>query len=290
MNLNQVTLPAKNVERSAEFYRRLGFAQIVSNLPHYARFECRDGGATFSLHQVTAPTTPEAIIYFECDDLDATYDRLRAQGFDFDHAPKDQPWLWRETHLRDPDGNVLCLYHAGTNRRFPPWRLASEAAPGFGSTVKPMPTEVRRAQLSDVAGIAALVARYWEFEEIPGFEPKRTERLLSTLISLPERGHCWVAESRGAIRGYLIAVYVFSLEHGGTMAEIDEFFVHPDFRSGGVGTGLLTELEREMRSSGLLRVQLQLSVTNSRARSFYERHGYRRRSGYELLDKPLSVG
>ena len=33
MNLNQVTLPATNVERSAEFYRALGFTQIVSDLP-----------------------------------------------------------------------------------------------------------------------------------------------------------------------------------------------------------------------------------------------------------------
>jgi catechol 2,3-dioxygenase-like lactoylglutathione lyase family enzyme len=49
MNLNQVTLPATNVERSADFYRRMGFTQIVSALPRYARFECRDG-ATFSLH------------------------------------------------------------------------------------------------------------------------------------------------------------------------------------------------------------------------------------------------
>jgi hydroxymethylpyrimidine/phosphomethylpyrimidine kinase len=35
----------------------------------------------------------------------------------------DQRWLWREAYLRDPAGNVLCIYHAGTNRRFPPWRI-----------------------------------------------------------------------------------------------------------------------------------------------------------------------
>ena len=50
MNLNQVTLPARDVARSAEFYRRLGFTQIVSNLPQYVRFECGDGEATFSLN------------------------------------------------------------------------------------------------------------------------------------------------------------------------------------------------------------------------------------------------
>jgi catechol 2,3-dioxygenase-like lactoylglutathione lyase family enzyme len=128
MNLNQVTLPARDLERSAEFYRRLGFTQIVNSLPHYARFECRDGGATFSLHQVESPPPSETIIYFECDNLDAVYDRLRGQGVVFDQAPADQRWLWREAYLRDPDGNVLCIYHAGSNRRFPPWRIDSGGA------------------------------------------------------------------------------------------------------------------------------------------------------------------
>ena len=130
MDLNQVTLPASNVgARSAEFYRSLGFTQIVRNLPHYARFECPDGGSTFSLHKVDIQRPSETIVYFECDDLDAVYERLRAQGIVFDHAPADQSWLWREAYLRDPYGNVLCLYYAGENRRFPPWRLAPESTP-----------------------------------------------------------------------------------------------------------------------------------------------------------------
>jgi predicted enzyme related to lactoylglutathione lyase len=124
MNLNQVTLPSNNVERSAAFYRLLGFRQIVSDLPHYVRFECKDGGVTFSLHQATTPVTAGIIVYFECDDLDSEYRRLRALGVDFDTPPADQSWLWREAHLKDPDGNLICLYHAGANRRFPPWRIA----------------------------------------------------------------------------------------------------------------------------------------------------------------------
>jgi predicted enzyme related to lactoylglutathione lyase len=124
VNLNQVTLPATNVERSAEFYRRLGFTQIVANLPSYARFECADGGATFSLEQV-ASVSPGAgvVVYFECQDLDATCRNLSERGVQFDSMPADQPWLWREAYLRDPDGNVLCLYYAGSNRRYPSWRI-----------------------------------------------------------------------------------------------------------------------------------------------------------------------
>jgi catechol 2,3-dioxygenase-like lactoylglutathione lyase family enzyme len=127
MNLNQVTLPASNVERSAEFYRRLGFTQIVSSPPRYARFECKDGGATFSLHLFDPVQPSQTVVYFECDDLDATYKRLRALGIEFDQMPTDQVWLWREAYLHDPDGNIICLYHAGNTRRFPPWRLSQDS-------------------------------------------------------------------------------------------------------------------------------------------------------------------
>ena len=125
MNLNQVTLPSTNVDRSAAFYRTLGFTQIVSSLPTYARFECPTGGSTFSLHQVEMePQGSGVVVYFECDDVDEAFRRLEDLGVVFESAPKDQPWLWREAYLRDPHGNLICLYHAGESRRNPPWRIA----------------------------------------------------------------------------------------------------------------------------------------------------------------------
>ena len=124
MNLNQVTVPSTNVQVAVEFYRRLGLRQIVDGLPDYARFECPDGEATFSLHRVERVREgPGVVVYFECEDLDASVVELKSKGIPFDGEPLDQPWLWREAHLRDPDGNVICLYHAGANRKNPPWRM-----------------------------------------------------------------------------------------------------------------------------------------------------------------------
>lgn len=124
MNLNQVTLPARDVAAAAAFYQRLGLRLIVDALPRYVRFECPEGDGTLSVEQapdVGAGSAP--VVYLECDDLDGTVERLAAAGVLFDGPPADQPWLWREARLRDPAGNRLCLYHAGTNRRHPPWRV-----------------------------------------------------------------------------------------------------------------------------------------------------------------------
>ncbi|WP_445941154.1 VOC family protein, partial [Pseudomonas sp.] len=77
--------------------------------------------------KVTHVPASQTLIYFECTELDQTVARLRAQGIAFNMLPTDQPWLWREAYLHDPDGNPLCLYHAGENRLNPPWRLTQGA-------------------------------------------------------------------------------------------------------------------------------------------------------------------
>lgn len=117
LRLNQITLGSTDHAASRAFYAALGLRQIVESADHYARFEA-PGGATLSIER-DAPAT----VYFECDDLDATVARLQAAGMVFDHLPADQRWLWREARLTDPAGNTVCLYHAGENRRYPPWRL-----------------------------------------------------------------------------------------------------------------------------------------------------------------------
>lgn len=124
MQLNQVTLPATALARSVAFYQTLGLRLIVDSIPRYARFEMPEGGATLSLHHVDAPPSgPGVVVYFECADLDARVAELTAAGIAFDTPPTDQPWLWREAQLRDPDGNALILFWAGDNRLNPPWRI-----------------------------------------------------------------------------------------------------------------------------------------------------------------------
>ena len=122
MNLNQVTLPATDIEVSKRFYRRMGFTQIVDS-PEYARFECPEGGATFSLLLADNPPSGGAFVYFESDRLDDLYAELVSKGFAFLQEPRDERYLWREAVLEDPSGNRIVLYRAGENRRNPPWRV-----------------------------------------------------------------------------------------------------------------------------------------------------------------------
>jgi len=126
MNLNQITLPVKDMTISTEFYRRLGFLQIVDT-PHYARFSCPDDGASFSLSLTEENFNNGAIIYFEHEQLDQWVAELTEKGIEFEQQAKDQSFLWREAVLLDPSGNKIKLYWAGENRLYPPWRVEKTA-------------------------------------------------------------------------------------------------------------------------------------------------------------------
>ncbi len=124
MDLNQVTIYSIDVEKSVEFYKTLGLRLIVDSIPRYARFECPDGNSTFSIHSIDNSSIGSGTtIYFEDDNLDELAKKLIEKGIEFTQLPEDKIWLWREAHLKDPDGNNIILYKAGTNRKFPSWRI-----------------------------------------------------------------------------------------------------------------------------------------------------------------------
>lgn len=125
MDLNQVTVPCIDYEASVAFYKALGLTQIVDSPPRYARFETPTG-ATLSLHSVDVLAESTGVtIYFEVKDVDQRVRELEAEGLIFDTRPVDQRWLWREAYVRDPAGNAICIFNAGENRRYPPWRISA---------------------------------------------------------------------------------------------------------------------------------------------------------------------
>jgi hydroxymethylpyrimidine/phosphomethylpyrimidine kinase len=121
-SLNHLTVGCRAYAASVNFYKALGLSLIVdSPSKGYARFEAPNG-VTLSIYQRDDIAT-STIIYFESKRLDAWVTELVSQGYAFEQLPQDESWGWREARLLDPSGNIVCLYKAGENRRYPAWQL-----------------------------------------------------------------------------------------------------------------------------------------------------------------------
>ena len=46
-------------------------------------------------------------VHFHTDDLDASFEKLRAAGAEIVQEPTDQPWGTRDLAVRDPSGNLI---------------------------------------------------------------------------------------------------------------------------------------------------------------------------------------
>jgi catechol 2,3-dioxygenase-like lactoylglutathione lyase family enzyme len=75
---------------------------IVLSQPHGGRSQA-EADALLSL--VTKGSLQAAI--FRADDLDATFERVRASGAEVLQEPASQPWGARDCAFRDPSGNLV---------------------------------------------------------------------------------------------------------------------------------------------------------------------------------------
>ncbi|MEO8016239.1 MAG: GNAT family N-acetyltransferase [Pseudomonadota bacterium] len=147
--------------------------------------------------------------------------------------------------------------------------------------------KINPAAPTDLEVLLPMVEQYWRFEAIEGFDATRMRTLLTRVLEDSNLGRAWVATVYGEPAGYLLAVYVFSLEHQGMTAEIDEFFVLPAHRGLGLGSQMLATAETHFRIEGCTNVSLQLGRRNEAARNFYRRNGFADRDGYDLVSKML---
>jgi catechol 2,3-dioxygenase-like lactoylglutathione lyase family enzyme len=80
---------------------------IVLSQPHGGRSQA-EGDALLSL--VTQGSLQAAI--FRSDDLDATFENVRASGAEVLQEPVSQPWGARDCAFRDPSGNLVRIAQA----------------------------------------------------------------------------------------------------------------------------------------------------------------------------------
>jgi catechol 2,3-dioxygenase-like lactoylglutathione lyase family enzyme len=120
VNLTHVRLLVSDMSASYRFYRdALGLPTTWDENPGYAEFEVgpEHALAIFPRSEMaeTVDLRPDggdgAVLVFSVESVDDEVARLRAEGVEVGDPFDRRDWGLRAAHLRDPDGNLVELYH-----------------------------------------------------------------------------------------------------------------------------------------------------------------------------------
>jgi ribosomal protein S18 acetylase RimI-like enzyme len=109
----------------------------------------------------------------------------------------------------------------------------------------------------------------------------RAEEAFTALLADARLGRVWLIEQGPAAVGYVVATFVFALEHGGVIAVVDDFYIRPAFRGAGLGTAALAEVRRACAALGVRAIRVEVGRDNAVAQAVY------RRVGFEAADRLL---
>jgi len=119
------------------------------------------------------------------------------------------------------------------------------------------------------------IIRVFHADEGIAWDEARVLGALDTLLSDSRHGRMMLLERAGGIVGYFVVGFCFSLEFGGRFGLLDELYVLPAHRGGGIGKRALDEVEALCIAEGMRCVRLEVSDDNDAARGIYQRRGYR---------------
>lgn len=114
--LHTIIMQTSRMEEMADFYRRgLGLKEPRATGGDHLGF--RLPNAYFGFDQVSESPEPSGVIslWFEVDDIDETFERLKDLGARVKYSPNKKPWGAVLAALFDPEGNVFGLTQRGTN-------------------------------------------------------------------------------------------------------------------------------------------------------------------------------
>ncbi len=94
------------------------------------------------------------------------------------------------------------------------------------------------------------------------------------------------AREQDLVVGVAVLAFRLSVSAGGTFASIEDLYVRPEARRGGVGRELLEAVGERCAARGVSYVEAQ--VGEDRAEAFYAALGYEREPGVRVLSRSLA--
>lgn len=85
----------------------------------------------------------------------------------------------------------------------------------------------------------------------------------------------FVAESEGMVVGFVSCHVQYLLHHAGKVGEIQELFVHPDYRNQRIGHQLVEALDQLARQKRLINLEVTANQKRTQTHRFYQQLAFR---------------
>ncbi len=132
-------------------------------------------------------------------------------------------------------------------------------------------THIRKAKRGDETAIMGLVQELADFEKAPNEVINTPEQLAIDLFD-DKICDCYVYEIDGIIRGMALYYISYSTWRGRCLY-LEDLYIQPDFRRGGIGQKLFQVLVDEAKALGVKRMDWQVLDWNEPAIQFYKKVG-----------------
>lgn len=133
--------------------------------------------------------------------------------------------------------------------------------------------QVRRATPDDAGVLGQLLADFNAEFDAEGQDADAFARRFTTLLARDDT----LALLTGPVEdptGFAWVTFRPTPYADGPLAQLEELYVRPALRSGGIGTAIIAALRSESRRRGALEVLINVDADDTDTRRFYERHGF----------------
>ncbi len=145
---------------------------------------------------------------------------------------------------------------------------------------------IRHATPKDLPALLPLVRAYRVFyKQQP--DPERERQFIESHL----RKHTsviYIAEADGAVAGFMQLFKTYSTVHLCSSWILEDLFVDPDYRHGGVGNALLSHAMQHARDDGAGGMFLETAHENVAAQALYEKAGWMREGRFIKYNAPLA--
>lgn len=132
---------------------------------------------------------------------------------------------------------------------------------------------IEHARREDVSQIHSLIREFAEFEKLDHICEVDTAGLERALFHEDFRTFCAVASVDGRMVGYALFYPVLKSFRGVHSMYLEDLYVTPEARGGGIGVALLKFVARTAAEHGFSRMDWQVLKWNRHALSFYKSLG-----------------